>query len=58
MSKPREDPYGPRPCGSGRKYEFCCREREHERRREILERLPHTVGPDGRPIVFLDPEAG
>jgi tetratricopeptide (TPR) repeat protein len=27
-----------------------------EQRREILERLPHIVGRDGRPIVFLDLE--
>ena len=56
MPKPREDVYGQCPCGSGRKYKFCCRERERARRREILERVPHTVGPDGKPIVFLDLE--
>jgi len=56
MSKPRDDVYGPCPCGSGQKYKFCCRERARARRREILERVPHTVGPDGRPILFLDLE--
>jgi Flp pilus assembly protein TadD len=58
MSRPPQDVYRPCPCGSGRKYKFCCREKGHDRRREILERVPHTIGPDGKPIVFLDLEEG
>lgn len=56
MAGPSEDPYRPCHCGSGQKYKFCCLKGDRQRRREILNQLPTTVGPDGRPIVMLDLE--
>jgi len=56
--KPIDDPYRPCPCGSGKKYKFCCLQRDRDRRRELLREAPHITGPDGEPGVFLDLEEG
>src|SRR6266545_4805503 len=53
-----DDAYGPCPCGSGKKYKFCCLQRDRDRRRELLREAPHIAGRDGQPVVFLDLQEG
>jgi len=48
----------PCPCGSGRKYRLCCREKVRAQRREILSHAPSAVGPRGEKILLLDLEEG
>src|SRR6266545_8084278 len=53
-----DDVYRPCACGSGKRYKFCCLERDRDRRRELQRERPHITGPDGEPVVFLDLQEG
>ncbi len=48
----RPDPYSPCPCGSGKKYKFCCRAPD----RRDMRTFPASLGAevDGKPIIVAD----
>jgi tetratricopeptide (TPR) repeat protein len=56
MRRHVQNPYSPCPCGSGKKYKFCCLPRDREHRREMLQHAAHVTGPDGELILCLDLE--
>ena len=57
MASNPQEVYRPCHCGSGKKYKFCCRDRERDRARSSSEREVAITAPDGTPAIVPAPVA-
>ena len=61
MRSQESDPYAPCPCGSGKKYKFCCRDKDRIARPRDTQSWSHpSPGGDGPPrdVVVMDLDEG
>jgi tetratricopeptide (TPR) repeat protein len=60
MDPQTPDPYRPCPCGSGKKYKFCCRDKDREAARQKAQQHPFTwtYGEDEEDFTAAPPPAG